>query len=86
MTPEQRQELLRLLQTNEEISPEWARVLFPPEEREYELVYHGKDREEDIIADILAVPLLPCVIARKESERIVELRRGEVNSGLAPKG
>ena len=28
MTPEQRQELLRLLQTNEEISPEWARVLF----------------------------------------------------------
>lgn len=57
--PEQRQELLRLLKAGEEISPEWARVLFPPEKREYELVYHGKDREEDIIADTLAVPLQP---------------------------
>ena len=44
MTPEQRQELARLLEADEEISPEWARVLFPPEKREYELVYHGKDR------------------------------------------
>ncbi len=59
MTPEQRQELMRLLKAGEEISPEWARVLFPPEKREYELVYHGKDREEDIIADTLAVPLQP---------------------------
>ncbi len=39
--------------------PEWARVLFPPEKREYELVYHGKEREEKIIADTLAVPLQP---------------------------
>lgn len=59
MTPEQKQELMRLLESGEEISPEWARVLFPPEKREYELVYHGKDREEDIIADTLAVPLQP---------------------------
>jgi hypothetical protein len=33
MTPEQKQELIRLLETGEEISPEWARVLFPPESR-----------------------------------------------------
>lgn len=59
MTPEQQQELIRLLKSGEEISPEWARVLFPPEKREYELVYHGKDRAEDIIADTLAVPLQP---------------------------
>jgi DNA modification methylase len=59
MAPEQRQELLRLLEKGEELSPEWARILFPPEKREYELVYHGKDREEDIIADTLAVPLQP---------------------------
>jgi len=59
MTPEQRQELVRLLEAGEEISPEWARVLFPPEKREYELVYHGKERVEDIIADTLAVPLQP---------------------------
>jgi hypothetical protein len=59
MTPEQQQELIRLLEAGEEISPEWARVLFPPAKREYELVYYGKDREEDIIADTLAVPLQP---------------------------
>jgi hypothetical protein len=47
MTDEQRQELIRLLQQGEEIAPEWARILFPPEKREYELVYHGKEREED---------------------------------------
>ena len=34
-------------------------MLFPPEKREYELVYHAKEREEDIIADTLAVPLQP---------------------------
>jgi site-specific DNA-methyltransferase (adenine-specific)/adenine-specific DNA-methyltransferase len=59
MTNEQRIELVRLLEQGEEISPEWARILFPPEKREYELVYHGKEREEDIIADTLAVPLQP---------------------------
>lgn len=59
MTPEQRQEFIRLLEQGEEISPEWARILFPPEKREYELVYHGKEREEDILANTLAVPLQP---------------------------
>jgi site-specific DNA-methyltransferase (adenine-specific)/adenine-specific DNA-methyltransferase len=59
LSSEQRQDLIHLLEADEEISPEWARVLFPPEKREYELVYHGKDREEDIIADTLAVPLQP---------------------------
>lgn len=57
MTEEERQEIIRRLQQGEELSPEWARVLFPPEKREYELVYHGKERQEDIIADTLAVPL-----------------------------
>ncbi|WP_447976752.1 DNA methyltransferase [Candidatus Nitrospira bockiana] len=57
MTPEERQEIIRRLEAGEELSPEWARILFPPEKREYELVYHGKEREEDILADTLAVPL-----------------------------
>lgn len=57
MNDEQRQELIRRLQHGEELSPEWARILFPPGKREYELVYHGKEREEDIIANTLAVPL-----------------------------
>lgn len=59
MTPEQREELIRLLQPGEDLSPEWARILFPPEKREYELAYHGKEREEDILANTLAVPLQP---------------------------
>ena len=57
MNDEQRQEIIRRLQQGEELSTEWARILFPPEKREYELVYHGKEREEDIIANTLAVPL-----------------------------
>jgi site-specific DNA-methyltransferase (adenine-specific)/adenine-specific DNA-methyltransferase len=68
LSPEQRQELIRLLEAGEEISPEWARLLFPPEKREYELVYHGKDREEDIIADTLAVPLQPVRTFGKNSD------------------
>lgn len=68
MTPEQRQELIRLLQQGEDISPEWARILFPPEKREYELVYHGKEREEDILADTMAVPLQPVRTFGKNGE------------------
>ncbi len=39
--------------------PNGRAKLFPPEKREYELVYYGKEREEDILADTLAVPLQP---------------------------
>lgn len=59
LTAAQKGELIRLLENEEQISTEWARILFPPEKREYELVYHGKEREEDVIADTLAVPLQP---------------------------
>lgn len=59
MTPEQRAQIIEILQTGAEISPEWGRVMFPPEKREYELLYQGKEREEDIIANTLAVPLQP---------------------------
>lgn len=59
MTPEQRGEITRILQNGDELSPEWGRVLFPPGKREYELVYYGKEREEDILANTMAVPLQP---------------------------
>jgi site-specific DNA-methyltransferase (adenine-specific)/adenine-specific DNA-methyltransferase len=59
MTPEQREQIVHLLQKGEDLSPEWARILFPPEKHEYELVYHGKEREEEILANTLAVPLQP---------------------------
>ena len=59
MKSEQRQRLIEILASGEEVSPEWGRILFPPEKQEYELVYCGKEREEDIVANTLAVPLQP---------------------------
>ncbi|MFO0794128.1 MAG: site-specific DNA-methyltransferase [Candidatus Brocadiaceae bacterium] len=50
---------LKLAETGEELPAEWAREFFPPERREYELVYNGKESEEQILADTMAVPLQP---------------------------
>ncbi len=47
---------LKLAETGEELPTEWARELFPPERREYELVYNSKETEEQILADTMAVP------------------------------
>ncbi len=54
-----RQMVIDALRRGEDLPAEWARELFPPEKREYELVYHGKEREEDILAETMAVPLQP---------------------------
>ena len=59
MTPEQRERLIEILRADQEIDPEWHRILFPSGKREYELIYGGKEREEDILADTMAVPLQP---------------------------
>jgi len=59
MEDELRHRVIEKLQKGEDLSAEWARFLFPPEKREYELVYLGKEREEDILANTLAVPLQP---------------------------
>jgi site-specific DNA-methyltransferase (adenine-specific)/adenine-specific DNA-methyltransferase len=47
---------LKLAETGEELPAEWAREFFPPERREYELIYNGKETEEQILADTMAVP------------------------------
>jgi DNA modification methylase len=47
------------LRQGEDLPVEWARELFPPEKREYELVYYGKEREEEILAETMALPLQP---------------------------
>lgn len=47
---------LRLAENGEDVPSEWAQELFPPERREYELVYNGKKTEEQILADTMAVP------------------------------
>ena len=72
MTPEQRQRLIEILGSGEDVSPEWSRILFPPEKREYELVYYGKEREEDIIASTLAVPLQPVRTFNKNGVGVAE--------------
>jgi hypothetical protein len=53
----ERQLLIDLLESGESIPSEFKNLLFPPEKQEYELVYFGKQREEDVIADTMAVPL-----------------------------
>lgn len=62
-TPRQ-QELLQILaqaqqsiENGEEISTEFARTLFPPARREYELTYYGKENAQAIIANTFAAPL-----------------------------
>jgi site-specific DNA-methyltransferase (adenine-specific)/adenine-specific DNA-methyltransferase len=59
MTPGQRERLIEILRANQELDPEWQRILFPSGKCEYELVYGGKEREEEILADTMAVPLQP---------------------------
>src|SRR3990172_4904661 len=59
MNEEFKKMVIDALRRDEELPREWARELFPPEKHECELVYHGKEREEDIIAETMAVPLQP---------------------------
>lgn len=64
MDNNRQKELLELLtQAHEEVmkgnevSTEFARVLFPPARKEYELTYYGKESEQAIISQTFAVPL-----------------------------
>ena len=57
MKDEERQRIIEILESGEMLSSEWASVLFPNQRRECELVYDGKVREEDILAETMSVPL-----------------------------
>lgn len=57
LTKTQIDAIKRLLDSTGELPPEWRWKIFPPEKQEYELVYAAKQREEDIIAQAMAVPL-----------------------------
>lgn len=59
MEDEIRRAAIDRLKRGEELPADWARLLFPPEKREYELVYHGKQREEEILSETMSVPLQP---------------------------
>lgn len=45
------------IENNQEIPNELSRVLFPPEKREYELTYWGKESREQILSQTIPVPL-----------------------------
>ena len=59
MKEELRQIVIETLRRGEELPRDWARELFPPERREYELTYYEKEREEDVLAETMAAPLQP---------------------------
>lgn len=54
-----RERVIELLEKGDDLPLDYKHILFPPEKKEYELVYAGKEREEDILADTMAVPLQP---------------------------
>lgn len=59
LSKKERDNLIKLLQESSDIPEKYQDVLFANEQKqkEYELTYAGKMREEDIIADTLAAPL-----------------------------
>lgn len=64
MDNNRQKELLELLaqaqeevMNGNEVSTEFAHVLFPPARKEYELTYYGKEGEQSIISQTFAVPL-----------------------------
>ena len=59
LSEKDRLKIITLLEKGEDIPLDYKHILFPPEKKECELVYAGKEREEDILADTMAVPLQP---------------------------
>lgn len=77
MDNNRQRELLELLaqaqeevMNGNEVSTEFARLLFPPERKEYELTYYGKESEQAIISQTFAVPL-------QENRRFGEVSENE---------
>lgn len=59
LTQQQKEEIIKKIQEDKPIPDEY-RFLIPFEtDKEYELVYAGKERKEDILADTLSVPFQP---------------------------
>jgi site-specific DNA-methyltransferase (adenine-specific)/adenine-specific DNA-methyltransferase len=59
LTDAQRDHIIELLERGKDLPLDYEHLLFPPERQEYELVYASKEREEDILAETMAVPLQP---------------------------
>lgn len=59
LSKKDRQRIIEILKSGEALPLDYKHILFPPEKKEYELVYAGKERKEDILADTMDVPLQP---------------------------
>ncbi|KAF0194362.1 MAG: site-specific DNA-methyltransferase (adenine-specific) [Bacillota bacterium] len=68
MREEIRQQVIELLQGGQDLPPELALDLFPPEKRECELVWPGKQRAADVMTETIAVPLQPVSVFGKNAE------------------
>lgn len=56
ITKHQKEKIIRLLENNDDLPEGYRDLLFPSQKKEYELVYAGKERKEDIISETMAVP------------------------------
>ncbi len=56
LSKQQKEKVLRLVEKSEDLPDGYKDLLFPNQKKEYELVYAGKDRKEDIISETMAVP------------------------------
>lgn len=56
LSKQQKEKIIRLLENNDDLPEGYRDLLFPNQKKEYELVYAGKERKEDIIAETMAVP------------------------------
>lgn len=92
MNEKNKEELAKILQVLEEsknyvengqdIPNDFCRILFPPEKREYELTYYGKESSESIISNTMPVPLqedgiFPSNAKIKENEWVNKLIFGQ---------
>ena len=59
ITADERTELADRIIRGQQIPREYRDALFPPDRQEYELTYFGKQREEEILAEVMSVPLQP---------------------------
>lgn len=57
LNSELRQRAIEILLRGDDLPSDWAQELFPPERREMELCYWGKQRAEEIISETMPVPL-----------------------------
>ena len=59
LDPQGRRAIADIIMNGGPLPSDLKYILFPPERDEYELVYAAKEREEDILADTMSVPLQP---------------------------